>query len=753
MSYRPGGDNDSKRTTFLKLLLAEVEKTAPTRWRSSEPAAELGAAVPREVLWNDAHCWDTETTGLLSNMVAACRNRWASMRASIGLRDLLIAIKSSKSVSRARIILEKAQQNFWVLRPFSAWIASAISIICFRLERTPGVGATSLGPALASCRGALQSIAAFSGLSNILMLTGSFFMLQIYDRVLPSRSVPTLLGLAIIAIILYAFQGVIDLVRSRMSMRIGRFLDLSLGDQVYRAIVRMPLKARGDGDGLQPLRDLDQVRGFLASGGPSALFDLPWMPLYICICFLFHFWIGATALAGTIALVALALAAEVRTKKPTNEAAELGRSRMALAAAGRRNAEVLHALGMTGRTATIWRGTNCDYLHAHERASDVSNGLGTFSRVLRMMLQSAVLAVGAYLVIRQEATAGIIIASSILTARALAPVELAIAHWKGFVSARQAANRLQQLLALFPETQSPLDLPPPRVCLSVQAVAVAPPSEQKLVVDDVSFELNAGTGLGIIGPSGVGKSSLARALVGIWQPVRGTVRLDGAALEHWLPEALGQHIGYLPQDIELFDGTIAKNISRFEAATSSARAVIAAAQAADVHKLILSLPDGYGTQIGEGGLTLSAGQRQRIALARALYRDPFLIVLDEPSSNLDAEGEAALTQAILGVRARGGIAIVIAHRPSAVNGVNHILFMGEDGLKLFGDKDEVLRKVVRSVGARPKQMPSPVVTSPRAIPQITYNLPRFDDWVAKVDRFDTLRKSQVPAHHPPGIRH
>ena len=244
---------------------------------------------------------------------------------------------------------------------------------------------------------------------------------------------------------------------------------------------------------------------------------------------------------------------------------------MALAAAGRRNAEVLHAMGMAGRAATIWDDANRDYLRAHERASDVGTGLGGFSRVFRMMLQSAVLAVGAYLVIHQEATAGIIIASSILTSRALAPVELAIAHWKGFVSARQAATRLQQLLALFPETHAPLELPPPQALLSVQDVAVAPPGEQKLVVDDVSFELKAGAGLGIIGPSGVGKSSLARTLVGIWQPVRGTVRLDGAALEHWSPEALGHHIGYLPQDVELFDGTIAKNISRFEPAADSAR--------------------------------------------------------------------------------------------------------------------------------------------------------------------------------------
>src|SRR5262249_29555268 len=275
---------------------------------------------------------------------------------------------------------------------------------------------------------------------------------------------------------------------------------------------------------------------------------------------------------------------------------------------------------------------------------------------------------------------------------------------KGFVGARQAASRLQQLLGLFRETDVSVALPPPNALLSVQSVAVAPPGEQKIVIDNVSFELKAGAALGIIGPSGVGKSTLARALVGIWQPARGRVCLDHAPLEHWSPEARGYHIGYLPQDVELFDGTIAQNISRFEATVDS-DAIMYAAQTAGVHKLILSLPDGYGTQIGESGMALSAGQRQRIALARVLYLDPFLVVLDEPNSNLDAEGEEALTRAIMSVRARGGIAIVIAHRPSAVQGVDHVLFIGEGGVKLFGEKEEVLRKVVRPVPSPPTVMP------------------------------------------------
>ena len=331
-------------------------------------------------------------------------------------------------------------------------------------------------------------------------------------------------------------------------------------------------------------------------------------------------------------------------------------------------------MGMSRRTTALWSEANRNYLLAHERASDVANGLGGFAKMFRMILQSAVLAVGAFLVIHQEATAGIIIASSILSARALAPVDLAIANWKGFVAARESTKRLHQLLTLFPEEQEIMALPAPKSLLSVEAVSVAPPSAQRLVVNNASFEIKAGQGLGIVGPSGAGKSSLARALVGVWQPVRGKIRLDHAALEHWSSEALGQHVGYLPQDVELFDGPVARNICRFEKNAEPA-AIVAAAQAAGVHKLVLSLPDGYGTLIGESGMALSAGQRQRIALARALYGNPFLVVLDEPSSNLDSEGEEALTQAILSVRARGGIAIIIAHRPSALAAVDHVLIM------------------------------------------------------------------------------
>jgi len=339
-------------------------------------------------------------------------------------------------------------------------------------------------------------------------------------------------------------------------------------------------------------------------------------------------------------------------------------------------------------------------MDSQERASDVAANLGAVSRVLRMLLQSAVLAVGAYLVIHQEASAGVIIASSILTSRALAPIELAIAHWKHFLSFRQSWSRLAKLLGQFAAGQAPMELPAPCQSLVVEAVCVTPPGVQALVVRDAAFRLEAGQALGMIGPSGSGKSSLARALVGVWQQVRGKIRLDGAALEQWPTDELGRQIGYLPQDVELFEGSVAENICRFET-TPDPQAVIAAAVAADVHDLILRLPDGYETRIGEGGMALSAGQRQRVALARALYRDPFLVVLDEPNSNLDAEGEQALTKAIAGVRKRNGIVIVIAHRAAALVAVDLVMAMANGQVQAFGPKEDVLRKVLRPAAANP----------------------------------------------------
>jgi ATP-binding cassette, subfamily C, type I secretion system permease/ATPase len=557
---------------------------------------------------------------------------------------------------------------------------------------------SELGAALGSCKGALIGIGAFSGLINLLMLTSSLYMLEVYDRVLPSRSVPTLLGLSILAAILLIFQALLEITRGRLLVRIGSRLDSRLSPRVYDAVVRMRSKAGSDGQ--QPVRDVDTIRGFLSSTGPCALFDLPWVPLYLAICFAFHPLIGVTALGGAIVLMALTLLNESLSRHPIKAATAHAAARNRFAEASRRNAEVITAMGMSERLLARWLNLGRDHIAQQNRASDVAGGLASTGRALRTALQSAVLGVGAYLVIEQEATAGIIIASSILTGRALAPIDLAIANWKNFVSARQGWRRLDELLAALPSSAARLELPPPTQALSLEALSVAPPGAKGVVVHDVQFTLKAGSALAVVGPSASGKSSLVRGIVGVWPAARGCVRLDGATIDQWPPAARGRHIGYLPQDVELFEGTIAQNIARFEQDAPPA-AVFAAAKAAGVHDLIVNLPAGYETELGERGMALSAGQQQRIALARALYGEPFLVVLDEPNSNLDAEGEEALTKAILGVRARGGIVIIVAHRPNALAAVDHVLALVRGTQQAFGPKDELLGKAVRRESSPP----------------------------------------------------
>jgi ATP-binding cassette subfamily C protein len=550
---------------------------------------------------------------------------------------------------------------------------------------------TEVRAALAPCRWALVGVAGFSAIINILMLTSSLFMLEVYDRVLPSRSVPTLVGLSILTAMLFVCQALLEVTRGRLLVRIGNHLDRALSPRFYELIILLKTRSKTTVDATQPVRDLDSVRSFISGVGPTALFDLPWVPLYLAVCFAFHPLIGLVAVGGAVVLVGLTLSTEFFSRKPIKTAAAHAASRNRLAETGKRNAEVLTAMGMSDRLLARWRTVSADYLDQQKRANDVSNGFGTVGRVLRMMLQSAVLAVGAYLVIQQEASAGIIIASSILTGRALAPVDLAIANWKGFVSARLAWRRLDQLLDAVPVASAPLQLPTPCQSLEVETLAVAPPGTQKLTVQDVGFSVKAGSGLGIIGPSGSGKTTLARALGGVWRAQRGSVRFDSAMIEQWSSGDLGGFIGYLPQDVELMEGTIAENIARFDPQAADG-AIVAAAKAAGVHELIVSFPAGYETPIGEQGSALSAGQRQRIALARALYGNPFLVVLDEPNSNLDAEGEDALTKALLGVRARGGIVVVVAHRASALAAVDHILVMTRGTQQGFGPKDEVLSR-------------------------------------------------------------
>jgi ATP-binding cassette, subfamily C, type I secretion system permease/ATPase len=561
-------------------------------------------------------------------------------------------------------------------------------------ERPQAHSESELRDALWSCRSAFIGTGAFSLIINVLMLTGAIFMLEVYDRVLPSRSVATLIALCIIGAILFAALGLLDVLRSRLLTRAGGAIDESLSARVFDVLVRLPLRTGNRRDGLQPLRDLDTIRSFLSSQGPTALFDLPWLPFYLAIVYAFHPLLGVTALIGAIALICLTMATEFLARKPTREATTHTIARTNLAQACLRNAEVLAGMGFASRLASIWGGSNDRALSWQRRTSDIAGGLGAIARVLRMILQSAVLAVGAYLVIIQEASPGIIIAGSILAARALAPVDIAIANWRSFIAARQSWERLSQLLTKLPRQPKPMPLPVPSSKLQVEGLVIVPPGEQKVAARDIGFALNPGQGLGIIGPSGAGKSSLARVLVGAWLPAAGKVRLDGAALDQWAPEALGQHIGYLPQGVELFAGSVAQNIARFDRHADS-EAVIGAAKAADVHELIVNLPNGYDTEIGDGGSTLSAGQRQRVALARALYGNPFLVVLDEPDASLDQEGERALQAAILGVRARGGIVVVVSHRQVVLSAVDLLLALERGRPAAAGPKELVLQKLAR----------------------------------------------------------
>nr|WP_245442906.1 type I secretion system permease/ATPase [Methylobacterium terrae] len=574
------------------------------------------------------------------------------------------------------------------------------ALTAFGLGASRAASAPPLVTALAQLRHVVLGVAVLSGAVNLLALAGSFYMLEVYDRVIPSRSVPTLVGLSLIVLVLYLGQGFFELIRSRLLLRAGRAFDEALSRRVFRAVVTLPLRGRAEADGLRPMRDLDQIRAALAGGGPGALFDLPWVPVYLGLLFAFHVWIGLTALLGALALIGLTMLAEILTRHHARDAREAAAARGFVAEASRRNAETVRAMGMEPDLAGIWSRASAASQATQERTAEITGAIHNASKVLRVVLQSAVLGVGAFLVIRQEATAGVIIAGSILSARALAPIDQAIGYWKTFSAARECWRHLGSALGAAGAEPEGLTLPAPREGLTVEQASVGPPGGQRLTALDVGLTLTAGQGLGIVGHSASGKSSLARLLVGIWPAARGAVRLDGARLDQWRPQDLGRHVGYLPQEVELFPGTVAANIARFRP-EAEAEAIIAAAKAARVHDLILSLPEGYQTQIGERGALLSAGQRQRLALARALYGDPFLVVLDEPNSNLDQEGEAALTEAIVGVRARGGIVVVVAHRPSALAALDQVMVMADGRVQALGPRDEILPAL-----NRPRAMPA-----------------------------------------------
>jgi len=546
--------------------------------------------------------------------------------------------------------------------------------------------------ALKECRGAFGAVAVFSAAVNILMLVGPLYMLQIYDRVLSSRSVPTLIALSVFLIGAYGFQAVLDLIRSRVVVRSAALLDRRLDSTVHRAVTRLAVQSRQPAEAHQPVRDLDQIRTFLTSPGPIAIVDLPWMPLFLALCFLIHPWLGTVALGGVVMLLIMTFLTDRASRAPARVVMQGAGVRSAMVETDRRNSESAAAMGMTNVLANRWTKANANYIAAVERSSDVTGSYGSISKAIRLVLQSSMLGFGAYLVIQQELTAGSMIAASIMMGRALAPIEIAIANWKNFVAARQSLKRLSEMLGRMGPTVQRTELPKPSRSLDVEGLAVAPPGAPA-VLANLSFRLAAGEVLGLIGPSGSGKSSLARTLLGVWTAARGTVRLDGAALDQWEPEQRGRHIGYVSQAIELFDGTIAENISRMAPAPDP-EAVLRAAQAAGAHELILRLPGGYDARIGDAGVALSAGQRQRIALARALYGEPFVVVLDEPASNLDGEGESALTKAIQGAKARGAIVIVIAHRRSALAVCDKVMIVANGGQQAFGPRDEVLRRLM-----------------------------------------------------------
>lgn len=554
--------------------------------------------------------------------------------------------------------------------------------------------ASDLKIALRHSAGALVGVGLFSAIINILALTGSLYMLQIYDRVLPSHSVPTLVGITIVVTGLYVAYGLLDLVRLRLLVRIGNRIDRSLQERVFALSLMLPLKLGTDGNRIQPIRDLEQIRSFISSAGPTVFFDLPWIPFYLVIIYLLHPWLGVLATIGAVVSIMITLLAEFLARKPTLAAADSITTRRIYAEAARRNAEVVRAMGLAGRLSRVWSKQSRQFLEDQTRISDVVGATGAVSRVLRLMLQSFMLGLGAYLVIEGEASAGIIIASSIMLGRALAPVDTAIANWKGFISARQSYRQLDQLLRTLAQHQEPMALGKPREEISVEGLAVSAPGQQKPIIQNVNFSLKAGAGLGIIGPSASGKSTLVRAMVGAWFPLRGAIRYDGAALEQWDFETLGRFVGYLPQDIELFEGTVAENICRFEE-NADAAGILSAAEAAGVKQMILRLADGFQTKVGERGMALSAGQRQLVGLARALYGDPFVVILDEPNSNLDSDGDLSLAVAIRGIRQRGGIAIVVAHRPSALAHIDQLLVMAGGTVQALGPKDEVLAKILQ----------------------------------------------------------
>jgi ATP-binding cassette subfamily C protein len=547
----------------------------------------------------------------------------------------------------------------------------------------------------AGLSGLFWSIGVFSAVVNVLMLTAPLYMLQIYDRVLPSRSKETLLALTVLIAALYGFMGVLDHVRGRLAARIGATAQARLDGRVFRAQLRRAVLASERSKPSSGLKDLEAVQKFAGSPVLFALFDMPWAPFFIFVIYSFHPWIGHLSLVGGLILVGLAILNQRMTRRPEAEAVTAALQGDAFAETIRQQGEMIQALGMRGAALARWQGLRGRALDAQLASSDRVSRFAQASKTFRYFLQSAVLGLGAYCVLLGEMSAGAMIAGSILLGRALAPVDQAIAGWPLAQRARLGWSNLKALLESTPEEAEQTALPRPRGRLEVTQLTAFPPEQQKASLRMLDFRVGPGQALGVIGVSASGKSTLARVLTGIWRPAAGAVRLDGAALDHYPPDVLGGYIGYLPQDVVLFDGTVAENIARLSPEPDPAQ-VVEAAKKAGAHEMILGLPQGYDTAVSAGGARLSGGQKQRIGLARAFYGDPVMLVLDEPNSNLDSAGQDALNLAIRQAKAEGKAVIIMAHRPAGIAECELILIIDGGVTKAFGPRDEVLKAHVRN---------------------------------------------------------
>lgn len=536
-------------------------------------------------------------------------------------------------------------------------------------------------------------VVACSILLNVLALAGALYMLLVYDSVLPSQSIPTLLGLLLMLCVIYVFQFIFETIRSKALITFGNGFHADLFKPVHRAATRARLSGiNRDNNEMQPVRDLDQIYGYLISVGPAAIIDLPWMVLFLIVLTLLHWTLGLTAFVGILVLCAIAYFNNRRTVAGTRDLAPVMRSRMASAQIEVRFAESAAAMGMTERLLNRTQDHEQRYLTAQAFLATTAGRFGSAGRVFRLVLQSLILTVGALLVIDGKATGGVIIASSVLAGRALAPIDQALSTWRGLTLARAGWERLVGVIATPSRASRDVTLPSPRGSLTVTDLWIAVPGIARPIISGVSFVLEPGNAMAIVGPSAAGKTTLSKALAGIIQPSRGELRIGGATYDQWDPEAFGANVGYVPQTFELIEGTIGQNIARFDPAASS-EAVIAAAQAAGVHEIVLALADGYDTEVTTGGPELSAGQRQRVGLAQALFGDPFLVVLDEPNSNLDSAGDAALDSAIRSVRERKGIVVLVTHRPATLGPISHVGVLNGGKLMDFGARDEVMGRI------------------------------------------------------------